>query len=68
VKAITRLRRQHQATQKLINAAKAMYESVGVSQEMRDALEDYDGRKNRPMIDWVNTKIDLRWRDGVDGL
>jgi hypothetical protein len=45
------LRRQKEATKEIIVAARTMYESTGVSIEMRDALEKFDRRK-RPMANW----------------
>ncbi|MHA2064835.1 MAG: hypothetical protein ACXABY_10715 [Candidatus Thorarchaeota archaeon] len=57
VKTIKRLKRQHKANLSIVQAAKDMYESgIGITREMRDALELYDGRKNRPMSEWPSLK------------
>ena len=59
-RAIARLVRQKLATQDLIVAANAMFDSTGVTIEMRDALKRYDNRK-RPMVDWVANR-----KEGTD--
>ncbi len=51
IKAIIRLRKQRDAVKHLYEACQAMYESTGVTIEVRNALQEYD-RRRRPMIKW----------------
>lgn len=51
IKAIIRLKKQRDATKDIYKAAQAMYESTGVTVEMRNALQEYD-RRRRPMAKW----------------
>lgn len=58
VKAIRRLVKQRQAAKRLVRATNSMWESTGVTIEVRDAMTEFD-TINRPI---VKSK-----RHGVDG-